>query len=119
MDDVPGGGDGPVGAANEPSGGADEVVARLRESLYTAVGFAVLGVQQSQVRRRELRKNLARLAVEVDDRLDPVLDGVEARLPDDLRPLLAQARSAARDVQRSVLGPSGPASGAAGVPPRR
>ena len=102
MDDVPGG-------VNGPASGMDDVVARLRDSLYTAVGFAVLGVQQAQVRRRDLQKDLARLAVDVDERLDPVLDDVEARLPDDLRPLLAQARSAARDVQRSLLGP----------PPRR
>ncbi len=110
MDDVPGGGDWPVG-------GMDEVVARLRDSLFTAVGFAVLGVQQAQVQRRLLQKELARLAVEVDERLDPVLDGVEARLPDDIRPLLAQVRSAARDMQRSLLGPSGRGSGAAGPPP--
>ncbi len=83
----------------------DDVAARLRDSLYTAVGFGVLGIQRAQVRRRELQQELARIAVEVDERVDPVLDDVQARLPDDLRPLLAQARSAARSMQRSLLGP--------------
>jgi len=97
----------------------EEVVARLRDSLYAAVGFAVLGVQQAQVQRRALQKELARVAGDVDERLDPVLDDVEARLSDDLRPLMARARSAARDMQRALLGQSGPASGVAGPPPRR
>lgn len=87
----------------------DDATTRLRDSLYTAVGFGVLGFQQVQLRRRELQKELARLAVEVDEMLDPVLDDVEATLPDDLRSLVASARTVARDVQRSLLGP----------PPRR
>ena len=70
----------------------DDAAARLRDTLYTAVGFGVLGIQQAQVRRRQLQKDLARLAEEVE----PVLDDVEAKLPDDLRPLLVQARTAAR-----------------------
>ncbi len=82
----------------------DDVAARLRDSLYTAVGFGVLGIQQAQVRRRELQRELTRFAAELDERVDPLLDDVEARLPDDLRPLLAQARSAARSMQRSLLG---------------
>ena len=92
------------GGARGAGGDADEVLARLRESLYTAVGFGVLGFQQVQVLRRDVQKELARLAVEVDERVDPVLDDVEARLPDDLRLLLAQARAAARRMQGSLLG---------------
>ncbi|HEX2047766.1 MAG TPA: hypothetical protein VHF27_08380 [Acidimicrobiales bacterium] len=69
----------------------DDLAARLRDSLYTAVGFGVLGFQQAQVRRRELQKELAKL----DEKVDPVLDDLEARLPEDLRPLVAPARSAA------------------------
>jgi hypothetical protein len=81
----------------------------LRESLYTAVGLAVLGFQQAQVRRRQLQKELSRLAADLDERVDPVLDEFEARLSEDVRPLVAQARSAVRTAQRSLLGP----------PPRR
>ncbi len=69
----------------------DDVAARLRDTLYTAVGFGVLGLQQAQVRRRELQKELAKL----DEKVDPVLDDLEARLPEDLRPLVAPARSVA------------------------
>ncbi len=81
-----------------------DVAAWLRDAVYTTVGLGILGVQQAQVRRRDLQRDLARLAVEVEERVDPVLDDVEGRLPDDLRPLLAQARSAARDVRRALSG---------------
>ncbi len=84
----------------------DDVAARLRDSLYTAVGFGVLGFQQAQLRRRELQKELAKL----DQKVDPVLDDLEARLPEDLRPLVATARSAAH----AFLGPSDPRSGESG-----
>ena len=77
----------------------------LRDSLYTAVGFAVLGFQQAQVQRRQLQKELARLAVEVNEKGEPVLDDLEAKLSDDLRPLLVSARSAARSARDSLLGP--------------
>ena len=76
----------------------------LRDSLYTAVGFAVLGVQQAQVRRRQLQRELARLAVEVDGKVEPVLDDLVARLPEDLRPLADQARAVADSARRSLLG---------------
>jgi hypothetical protein len=78
----------------------------LREALYTAVGFGVLGIQQAQLRRRELQKELARLAVEVDGKVEPVLDDLVAKLPDDLRPLADQARAAALSARRALLGQS-------------
>jgi hypothetical protein len=87
------------------SSGIDDAAARLRESLYTAVGFGVLGFQQAQVRRRQVQRELSRLAAEVDERVDPVLDDIEARLSDEVRPLVAQARSAVRSAQRTLLGP--------------
>jgi hypothetical protein len=83
----------------------DDVGDKLRDSLYTAVGFGVLGFQQAQVRRRQLQKDLARLAVEVDEKVEPVLDDLEAKLSEELRPLLAQARAAARTARESLLGP--------------
>jgi hypothetical protein len=82
----------------------DDAATRLRNSLYTVVGFGVLGFQQAQVRRRQLQKELAKLAVEVDEKVDPVLDDLVARLPDDLRPLADQARAAAVSARRSLLG---------------
>lgn len=86
----------------------DDVGDRLRDSLYTAVGFGVLGFQQAQVRRRQLQKELARLAVEVDEKVVPVLDDLEAKLSDDLRPLVVSARSAARSARDSLFGPPSP-----------
>jgi len=82
----------------------DDAASQLRDSLYTAVGFAVLGFQQAQLRRRDLQRDLARLAVEVDGKVDPLLDDVVARLPEDLRPLAGQARAAAVTARRSLLG---------------
>jgi hypothetical protein len=80
----------------------EDVAARLKDSLYTAVGFGVLGLQQAQLRRRDLQKELAKLAGEVDGKVDPVLDDLEPRLPDDLRPLVASARSAAHSLLGAV-----------------
>jgi hypothetical protein len=80
----------------------------LRDSLYTAVGLGVLGVQQAQVRRRQVQRGLSRLAAELDERVDPVLDDLEAGLSDEARRLVGQARSAVRSVQRSLLGPPRP-----------
>jgi hypothetical protein len=82
----------------------DDAPTPLRDALYTAVGFGVLGFQQAQLRRRDLQRDLARLAVEVDEKVDPVLDDLVARLPDDLRPLATQARAAAVSARRSLLG---------------
>jgi hypothetical protein len=76
----------------------------LRDALYTAVGFGVLGIQQAQLRRRELQKDLARLAEDLDGKIDPVLDDLVAKLPEEWRPLAGQARSAAVNARRSLLG---------------
>jgi len=82
----------------------DDQDTTLRDSLYTAVGFGVLGLQQVQLRRRELQRDLARLAADVDEKVEPVLDDMVARLPEDLRPLAASVRSAALNARRSLLG---------------
>jgi hypothetical protein len=82
----------------------DDADAGLRDALYTAVGFGILGIQQAQLRRRELQKELARLADEVDGKVEPVLDDLVARLPEDLRPLAGQARAAATSARRVLLG---------------
>jgi hypothetical protein len=82
----------------------DDAASRLRDSLYTAVGFGVLGFQQFQLRRRDLQRDLAKLAAEVDERFDPVLDDLVARLPEDIRPVATQARAAAVSVRRTLLG---------------
>ncbi len=82
----------------------DDAAARARDALYTVVGLGVLGIQQAQLRRRDLQRDLAKLAAEVDKVVDPLLDTLVARLPDDARPLVTQARSAALGVRRALLG---------------
>lgn len=82
----------------------DDADAGLRDALYTAVGLGILGIQQVQLRRRELQKELGRLADEVDGKVEPVLDDLVARLPEDLRPLADQARAAATSARRVLLG---------------
>jgi len=84
----------------------DDAAARLRDSLYTAVGFGVLGFQQAQLRRRELQRELVKLAAEVDEKMDPVLDDFVSRLPDDLRPLAVSVRAVALSARRTLLGES-------------
>lgn len=42
-----------------------DLVSNLKDAGYVALGFAVLGIQQAQVRRRELEKELRRL---IDER---------------------------------------------------
>jgi len=76
----------------------------LRDALYTAVGLGILGIQQVQLRRREIQKELGRLADEVDGKVEPVIDDLVARLPEDLRPLAHQARAAATSARRVLLG---------------
>ena len=82
----------------------DDEANPLRDSLYAAVGFGVLGIQQVQLRRRELQRELIKLAAEVDEKVEPLLDDMVARLPEDLRPLAAGARLAALNARRSLLG---------------
>lgn len=82
----------------------DDAATRLRDSLYTLVGFGVLGFQQVQLRRRDLQRDLAKLAAEMDEKVDPVLDDLVARLPEDIRPLAVSARVAARSARRTLLG---------------
>ena len=84
--------------------GMDDATDGLRESLYTAVGFGVLGFQQLQLRRRELQRELARLAEDMDGKVEPVLDDLVAKLPEDFRPLVTQARAAANSARRALLG---------------
>lgn len=76
----------------------------VKDAFYTAVGFGVLGVQRLQVQRNDLRKQLRRAAGQVEERVDPVLDDLEARLPDVPRVVVKQARMAAKIVQHALLG---------------
>ncbi len=90
-----------------------DVVTRARDAAYTAVGFGVLTLQRLQVTRRDLTKDVVerlggpqevkRYVRRAQVVIDPVLDGVERRLPLPSRLLLRQARRVARSLQSSVL----------------
>lgn len=82
----------------------DSLPKPAKDAFYTAVGFGVLGLQQLAVRRRDLRKQLRRVAGEVEERVDPLLDDLERRLPDAPRVVVSQARVAAKTVRHAVLG---------------
>jgi DNA topoisomerase IB len=90
-----------------------DVTKTLRDAAYVTIGLGVLGFQRAQVRRVELQKQVleqvevTRAQVEqltktLQDRLDPVLDQVEERLPDQAGELVKQARATAKDVQGQV-----------------
>ena len=94
----------------------DELLNRARDAGYTAVGFGVLAYQRLQVRRRELARELGvpsgpaavgKAAREIVRRtekvVDPVLDGVERRLPAAARTPFHQARVVGRIVRHAVL----------------
>jgi hypothetical protein len=81
----------------------DSLPNSVTDAFYTAVGFGVLGFQQLQVQRRALRKRLRVVAGQLEERVDPVLDDLEARLPDAPRGVVRQARVAAKSVQHAIL----------------
>ncbi len=81
----------------------DPLPSSVKDAFYTAVGFGVLGVQRLQVRRRDLRKQLRRVAGQVEERVDPVLDDLEARLPGAPRVVVEQARVVAKSVRHALL----------------
>ena len=98
------------------AGVEDDLLSRARDAGYAAVGFGVLAYQRLQVRRRELVKELGasggpaavgKAAREVVRRtekvVDPVLDGVERRLPGPARTSFHQARVVGRIVRHTVL----------------
>lgn len=95
---------GPMWFAGDVVQPIDSLPTSAKDAFYTAVGFGVLGVQRLQVQRRDLRKQLRRLADQVEERVDPVLDGIEARLPEAPRVAARQARMVAKSVRHALVG---------------
>lgn len=110
-----------------PAIDADKVVELAKDAFYVTVGLGVLGYQQMQVRRNELKQLLservgsgkvpmddiakafeARISV-LDERiqafetkLDNVVEQVKDRLPTPAGDVLAQAHDAARTARQQV-----------------
>ena len=108
---------------------ADQVSGLAKDAMFVTIGFAVLGFQRAQVRRRELTERLQGgpdtsiagvgdllRVIEVgytvvddavsalEEALKPVLDQVQRRLPDPADRLLARARTTARTARRHARG---------------
>jgi Tfp pilus assembly protein PilO len=92
----------------------------LKDAALVAIGFGVLGWNKAQVRRRELaaqletqtadlRTQLAKVADEVEERIEPFVDAVDSRLdqlegqlPAQAREAFKTARTAAKVAQQSL-----------------
>lgn len=106
---------------------AGEITQALTDAAHAAIGFAVIGWNKTQVRRRELLKELnvqrhqwetqldgAREQVasairQMDARIQPVrqdidgqLDKFSERLPEQVRDVVASARKVLRDTEHQV-----------------
>lgn len=92
----------------------------LKDAAYITVGFGVIAWNKAQVRRRELEKQfetqtadvrtqLAKVADEVEERIEPLREAVDARLdqleeqlPGRAREAFKTARTAAKVAQDSI-----------------
>lgn len=113
---------------------AEQVLAVLRDAAYVMIGFGVLGVQQAQVRRREvmaklrtnpvvqqlgaspeqlddLMKALEARVGQLDERLqiiegklDSAVEALEARLPEQAGALVGQAHEVAKAARTQLRG---------------
>lgn len=100
----------------------DDLLTQAKNAGYTAVGFGVLAVQKLNVAGRALAKDLEtglrglnavegvggkdgvrKMVRRAEAAVDPVLDGVERRLPDSARTAFHRARAVTRTVERILL----------------
>jgi hypothetical protein len=78
-------------------------VARSLESpAYVAVGFGVLGFQRAQVRRREVQRQVARLATTVSQMVGEASNDVAERLPREVKDLVTAATDLSQDLPREA-----------------
>ena len=85
-----------------------QIARTAEDAAYVTIGFGVLAVQKAQVRRREVQKQLedqrgllseqiAKFAKELEERIEPVVDGLESRLPESAKVAVQEARKAAKE----------------------
>jgi hypothetical protein len=118
-----------------PSLDADKLIELAKDAFYVSVGLAVLGVQQAQVRRNEIKKIVddqvaatkaqfedlttswesrvgtidARLQT-VEAKFDTVVEQLKERLPKPAGDVLAQAHELMRTARDQVRGRLAPAA---------
>lgn len=99
----------------------DDIPRMVEDTVYTAVGLGVLGFQQAQVQRQQLKRSLsssygeAREALDdrvklveerlsdLDDRFDEAFESVEPQLPGTARDVARQAIGLAREARTKVF----------------
>ena len=100
-----------------------DVTKTIKDAAYITIGFGVLAFQKAQVRRREIEKQLedqtidlraqfSKVADEVEERIEPLveavetsLDQLEERLPEQAREALLAIWSAMNDcIERGLRG---------------
>ena len=96
-----------------------DISALVRDAAYVVVGLGVIGFQKAQVRRVELQKQLqeqgdlrdqlTKVAKELEERIEPLvelvderLDVVQERLPEQVRDVVVQARKTVKETAQQV-----------------
>ena len=85
-----------------------QIARTAEDAAYVTIGFGVLAIQKAQVRRREVQKQLedqrgqlteqiTKLAKDLEERFEPVVEGLESRLPESAKVAIQEARKAAKD----------------------
>jgi hypothetical protein len=74
----------------------------LKDAVYVALGFGVLGFQKAQVRRRELVKTIDQTLQPVRQQIDGRLDEFEDKLPVQAKDLVKRARTLTKDTEDQV-----------------
>ena len=117
-----------------PAVDTDRVVGFVRDAAYVTIGFGVLGVQQAQVRRREIMQRLRTSPVaqhlgagpvqidelmstletrvgqfderlrELEGKVDAAVEALEARLPEQAGALIGQAHEVAKVARTQLRG---------------
>jgi hypothetical protein len=88
-----------------------KVARALETPAFVAVGFGVLGFQRAQVRRRELERQMARLATTVSHKLGEVSGEVAEDMAQDLPREASEAAKEVVALGRLVLGTARGAGG--------
>ncbi len=82
-------------------------VQSIQDAFHVALGFGVINLQKAQVRRQELAKDLSsqvsetidaieKLVKETEERLDPVIDSLTGRLPEQAQGIVEAATEAVK-----------------------
>ena len=80
----------------------EDLAKTLEDAAYVTIGFGVLAFQKTQVRRRELTKQLLDAAKDFEARIEPVVEEFEGRLPEPAKQAVQRARQAGVELARKT-----------------